>query len=120
MTVVARDVQVSAIQREIRLCVVIKQPQVPRDRVVAGTTVILECAVVRVVFKMATDALSIGVWEYLAFVAGITLILVVLTQQREAREVVIEKWHVQPLRLVMTITTLLTQLTAMWLIVQMT
>lgn len=46
MTVIAGDILVCPMQQEIRLRIVIKQPQVPGNRVVAGTTVVVEHTVV--------------------------------------------------------------------------
>ena len=46
MTVIAGNVDVCAVNGEAGLRVVIKQPQIPGNRVVAGLTVLFELAVV--------------------------------------------------------------------------
>jgi len=80
VTVVARDIQVGAIQCEAGLYVVIKQPQVPGDRVVAGIALIVKLAAVGIVFKMAADTLRLGLREHLALVTLGTLGVVVLAE----------------------------------------
>jgi hypothetical protein len=42
MTVIAGNIQVGAVENEFCLYVVIKQPQVPRNRVVTGFAVVFE------------------------------------------------------------------------------
>ena len=46
VTIIASDTQVGAVNLETGLCIVIEQPQVPGDRVMAGLTVVFEHTVV--------------------------------------------------------------------------
>ena len=59
MTVVAGNIYMGAIQAEARLYVVIEQPQIPRDRVVAGATLIIEAALVSIIFSVTVDAVAV-------------------------------------------------------------
>ena len=84
------------IECKARLHIVVEQPQVPGNRVVAITALIIEYAIVRVVLKVAANAFRGRVCKDLTFVAGIAFEIVVLTQEREAHQVVIEIRRVQP------------------------
>ena len=90
VTVIASDIQVSTVYFETGLCIVIKQPQVPGDRVMAGLAVVLEFACVRIVPKVAADALGAGFSKYLGFMAGLALEVVMLSQEWESRQIMIE------------------------------
>jgi hypothetical protein len=72
------------------LSIVIEQPQVPGDRVVAGLTVVLKFAGVRIVLKVAANALGVGFGKHPGFMAGLALEIAMLSQERESRQVMIE------------------------------
>lgn len=67
VTVVAGNINMGAIQTEARLRVVIEQPQVPCDRVVAGATFIIEAALVSIIFCVTVDAVVVRADEYRGF-----------------------------------------------------
>ena len=90
VAVVAGNIQVSAVYFEIGLFIVIKQPQVPGDRVMAGLAVVLKLARVRIVVQVATDALGIGFSKNSCIVACVALEIVMLPQKRESRQIMIE------------------------------
>ena len=90
VTVIASDIQVSAVYFEAGLYIVIKQPQVPGYRVMAGLTVVLKFASVRIVIKVAADALGASFGKHLGFMAGLALEIAMLSQKRESRQVMIE------------------------------
>ncbi len=69
MTVITGDVNVSAVKREVGLYVVIENPQVPGDWVVAGIALSGEIATVRVVVFVAVGADAVDVCERLGLVA---------------------------------------------------
>lgn len=108
------------IEFKARLHIVVEQPQVPGNRVVAITALVIEYAIVRVVLKVAADAFRARVCKHLAFMAGIAFEIVVLTQERKAHQVVVEIRRIQPFRLVVAIRTLLAELSTMRLVVAMT
>jgi len=56
MTVVAGDPYVRSVQNEVSLCVVIEQPQLPVDRVMAEAAVVAVTIFVVIVFGMAGQA----------------------------------------------------------------
>ena len=90
VAVVTGYVDVSSIEFEACLSIVIEQPQVPGDRVVAGLTVVFEHAVVRVIVTMTADAIDGGVSESPRLMTFVTLGIVVRTEQWKAGEIVIE------------------------------
>ena len=120
MTAFAGDASVCALQFEIGLHIVIKQPQVPGDRVVTGFAVALKNAIVIVVFQMAVDTGVTGIREELRFMAVLTLNVRVFTEQRKISQVVIEELGVRPLRFCMAIVALVTKHAFVRLILEMT
>ena len=88
MAIVAGDVHVGAVQNEISLSSVIKQPQIPGHRVVTTTAVLFEIATVRVVFLMAGDALDVGLGKDLTEVAGLAFDVAMFSEQRESGQIV--------------------------------
>ena len=72
MTAIASHFDMRAVQCKIRLYVVIEQPQIPGNGVVAGLTVTLEHAVVIVFVKMTVDAGAAGICEDLCRMAVVT------------------------------------------------
>jgi hypothetical protein len=88
VAIVAGNVHVGAFQQEIGLRVVIEQPEIPGNRVVAVPTIVLKIAVVRVVISVAGNALAGSIRKDLCLVAVITLNIPVFTKQREVGQIV--------------------------------
>jgi len=80
MAVIAPDVHVGAIQFEVRLHIVIEQPQVPRDRVVTGLTALFEQSLVGIILAMTADTTAAGVSKMLRLMTGLALDIAVLTE----------------------------------------
>ena len=120
MTAVASDIDVCTIYFKIGLHVVIEQPQVPGDRVVARAAVGVKHAIVGIVFQVTADALGISVGEYLALVTIRAFNIVVLTEQWKAAKVVIEERCGQPFTFVVAISALLPQCSVMRIVLEMT
>jgi hypothetical protein len=83
MTLIAGNFDVRAGQRKIGLQVVVKYPLVPRNRVVAGAALVLEIAVVRIVFLVTRNAGGLDPAVFLCLVAVSTFRFVVRAEQRE-------------------------------------
>lgn len=98
VTALARDVCVCTVKRETRLLVVVEQPLLPVDRVVAQPAILAEATVVRVVFAVATEAVFRCVAKYVRLVALAAVGFRVFTKQRKPGEVVVEKDIVLPRR----------------------
>lgn len=64
MTAFARDVRVRTVERETRLRVVVEQPLLPVDRVVAKEAFLAKPPLMRVIVAVATDAVFRGILEY--------------------------------------------------------
>jgi len=79
MTAFARDVRVRTVERETRLRVVVKQPLLPVDRVVAKEAVLAKSPLVRVIVAVATDAVFWGILEYVRVVTLATFRLCVFS-----------------------------------------
>lgn len=120
MTAFAGDIGVSAVQFEVRLRIVIEQPQVPGNRVVTGFAVALEDAFVMIVLEMAIDTHAAGIGKRLRCVTVVALDLAVSAQKRKSRQVVIKKHRVLPVNLSMTIRTLGTERPVVGVIVEVT
>ena len=103
MTAFARDVRVRTVEREARLRVVVEQPLLPVDRVMAKEAVLAKPPVVRVVVPVAADAVVRGILEYVRVVTLATFRLCVLAQQRKVREIVIEEHIVLPRQFAVTV-----------------
>ena len=86
----------------------------------AGPTATLEDAIMIVILEVAVDTGIVSVQETLCRVAVIALNVCVLTQQRKADQVMIEERRVEPLRFVMAVRTLLSELTFMRIILKVT
>ena len=80
VTAIAGDLDMRAMQFEIRLRIVIKQPQVPSDRVMAHLTVVLENAMMGIVVVMATGTIAASVGELLCGMAVVALDFVMLAK----------------------------------------
>lgn len=75
VTLGTSDVGVTTHQREIRLHVVIEEPRLPADRVVAGIAALVKIPVVLVIFAVTGDARAVGMGERLVSVALGTLLV---------------------------------------------
>jgi len=120
VAVVASNIQVSTVYGETGLGIVIEQPQVPGDRVMAGLTVALKFASVRIVIKVAVDALGAGFGKHLGFMAGLALDIAMLSQERKSRQVMNEKLRIVPFCLGVAVVAPLTLLAVMNLVIKMT
>ena len=92
-----------ALEREIGQQVVIEHPGRPFHRVVTRGAVVAETAIVRVVFEMAIDARLGRVAEDVGFMAIRALGVGMCAEERESREVVVEKYVLVPGRFVVAI-----------------
>jgi hypothetical protein len=120
MAIVAGDVNMGAIDREISLSVVIEQPQVPRDWIVAGLAQATEIVVVRIVVQMTTLTRGLGIDKYLRQMAGVALDIVVLSKKREKGQAVVEQRRVLPACFSMAVLTLTSLRTFVHIVVQVT
>ena len=80
VTVIAGNSDMSAVQLELSLQVVIEYPQFPGDRVVAGIALPGEVVAMRVVLRVARPATRLHVHIDLGLVAVLTLFFVMNTQ----------------------------------------
>ena len=96
MTVVAADLNMGAIEREVRLQVVIEGPDVPGHRVVARVAAILEIAFMGVVVAVAGHAANVFIRKCLGGMTTFTFLLFVNAMQRESCQVVIEEHRILP------------------------
>ena len=80
MTVVTGNADMSAVKFEIGLYVVIENPQVPGDWIVASVALSGEIATVRVVVYVAVGADAVDVFERLGLVAVLAFVLAVYTE----------------------------------------
>lgn len=120
VTAFTSDLDVRAVQFKLSLYVVIKQPQVPGDRVVTRFAVALKDTFVIVVVPVAVDAGTGSVRELLRLVTILTANIRVLAKQRKCRQVVIEKRRVCPPGFGMTTGALFTKLPFVRIILQVT
>lgn len=120
MAFIAGNVHVSALEHEARLDVVIKEPEIPGDRVMARVTVVGENAIVVVVLNVAADTRLIRIDIDLGFMAIDAFNISVLAEQWKARQVMIEKWCVLPEDFVMAVAALISLCSFMRVIIKMT
>jgi len=92
----ARDLRVCAVEREAGLRVVIEQPLLPVDRVMAQRAVLAKTPLVGVVLAVAADAVFRSVAEHVRFVTLAALGFRVFAEQREAGEIMVEEDVVLP------------------------
>lgn len=119
MTISAGDISVSAFQQKIGLRVVIEQPEIPCNRVMAGVAGILEPVVVVIIFEMAGDTVFFGINEDLGFMTAFAFDIVVLTQKREFGQVMIEARHIIPGCLSVTIAAVFSLRPLVYVVVEM-
>jgi hypothetical protein len=119
VTALARDIRVRTVKREARLLVVIEQPLLPFDRVVAKRAIFTEAPLVRVVFPVAADTGIRGITEYVRVVTLATFRLCVPAQQRKTCEIVIEEDIVLPRQFAVAVKALRTLRPLMGVIVLM-
>ena len=86
----------------------IEQPQVPRDRVVAGATFVIETALVSIIFSVAVDAAATRADKNCGFMTGIALEVVMFAKQWERCQVVDEKRCLLPAFFSVTVVALVT------------
>lgn len=103
MAGLAFDRRMGAKQREGRHRIVVETPVLPVDWRVAAPAIFGKTTLVPVVLRVARSAVGGRVPESLSLMAGRALGLGVFTEQREPREVVIEKDTLVPCRLAMTV-----------------
>ena len=120
VTVVAPDLDVSAMQLEVGLQVVIKGPDFPRDGGMTGITAVTHIAFVRVIVAVAGNAVDRFIRIRLTCVATITFLFLVVAMQRESGQVMVEENRVLPVNLGMTAFTLRTEHAFMGVVIQMT
>ena len=92
----ARDLRVCAVKREAGLRVVIEQPLLPVDGVMAQRAVLTEAPLVGVVLAVAADAILRCVAEHMRLATLATLGFRVFAEQGETSEIVVEKDVVFP------------------------
>lgn len=80
MAGIAADAGMCAPEFEVGLPVVIKDPEIPGDRVMTRLAVGLKNAVVVVIFSMTVDTLAAGICKSLCLVACIALDIRVFTK----------------------------------------
>ena len=105
---------------KISLYIVIEQPQIPGDRVMAGFAIALKDTVVVVVLQVAVDTGIAGVREALRRMTIGTFNVAVLAQQRKGRQVMLKERRVFPIGLCVTVTALFAKLAVMWVIIKVT
>jgi len=120
MTVIARNRNMRAIELEIRLQVVVEEPDPPIDRIMATLAGVAESAVMGLIFGMAIHAGGLDVFEYLRRVAGIAFFVNMFSEQWETGHVVIEMDLLRPRRLLVTICTIRSLCTFMHVIIGVT
>ena len=120
VTGLARHVAMRAGQLEVGLGVVVELPLQPFHRVVAQSAVIRESACVWIDLGMAGAALGRRVFENMRLVTCIALGVRMLTEPRELRQAVIEKYVFRPGQFVVTVEALFTLRTGMSVVVVVT
>ena len=98
MAGLAAHLDMSTVQQEVRLRVVIEEPQIPGHRVMAGLAIVAKAILVRIVLDMTARTVARRIREQLSFVAVATLEVVVFAEQREAGKGMIEHRHLGPAR----------------------
>jgi hypothetical protein len=90
VAVVARDRCVCTIEKKIRLRIVIKQPQVPIDRVVTEAAFIAVSILVRIVVGVTGYTFCLRQLEFVRLVTILALSFHVLSEQRKDGQAMVE------------------------------
>ena len=120
MAIIASDSYESPLQGEVRLCVVIKEPDIPGHRVVAGTTGGIKMTSVRIIFCMAGSTVRICIRKNLCRMAIVTDGFAMRSQAREVSQVMIEEHRVLPFDFCVAVFTLCAQRTFVYLVFAVT
>jgi len=92
----------SSLERKVCLKLVIEYPQVPGDRIVASTALIVEITAVRIVVRMARSTFGFGAAEYLRGMAFRAFRFAMNAKQWKRAQIVIEKQGILPVHLCVT------------------
>ena len=103
MAVITVNVDVRAIEHEVCLCIVIEDPLVPGDRVVAETALEAISLLMRVVVCVAVVAFCLDLTELVSFVTIRALSVGMRSEQWESGQSVIETYILGPRCFVMAI-----------------
>lgn len=85
----------------------------------AGAAVFREAAIMRIIFTMTGETIAGSVRKHLRFVAGFTLDVVVFAEQRETGQVMSKVRRFFPTRFVVTVLTLFSLFTLVYVIIEM-
>ena len=96
MTVIAGDIDVRTAQFEFSLNIMVKDPKVPGDRIVASVTAPGEVATMRIVAFVAGSTAIVHDSEHLGLVTILAFLLVVNAEQRKRSEVMVEENRILP------------------------
>jgi hypothetical protein len=96
VAVVTRYVNVRSRQSKVCLQIVVEGPSIPSDGIVAGTTLIVEIAAMRILILMAGNTSGVRIAKGLRLMAVVTLCFTMLSEQGERAEVVVEKHGILP------------------------
>jgi hypothetical protein len=96
VTVATRHVNVRALEGETGLQIVVESPPVPGDRIVAGATLIVEIAAMRIFVLMAGHTLRVRTAKCLRLMAVFALCFTVLAKQRKCTQVMVKEHRVLP------------------------
>jgi len=118
MAASAGDLYMRTVYLEISLYIMIEQPEIPGDRVMAGFAITLKDAIVIVVLEMTVDTGIAGISKALRLVAFVAFDVAVLTQQWEGRQVMLEERRIFPIGLCVTVAALFTELAGMRVIIE--
>ena len=96
MTVIAGDFDVRTAQFEFSLNIVVKDPKIPSDRIVASVTAPGEVVTMRIVVFVAGGTAIVHDSEHLGLVTILAFLLVVNAEQRKRSEVMVEENRILP------------------------
>jgi hypothetical protein len=96
MTVIAGDIDVRTAQFEFSLNIVVKDPKIPGDRIVASVTAPGEVVTMRIVVFVAGGTAIVHDSEHLGLVTILAFLLVVNAEQRKRSEVMVEENRILP------------------------
>lgn len=103
VTAFTANIRVRAVEREIRLCLVIEAPLQPVDRNMTLPARFPEASFVRVTLTVTADAVFLGVLENVRVVASIALLIGMNAEQWESRQIVVEEDVVRPCMFVVAV-----------------